>query len=386
MRPGPRIAIKGVGLALAGLTVLGTTFTLGVVAGAGSATEPHAPTAGVLDDAASEIADSSLLAVDRGELDAAAIQAMLAVAGDRWGSWGDPASATSTAGYAGVGLLLRRDGVALVVSQVALRSPAASSSIEVGDELRAVGDRPTRGFAASEVAAWLRGRPGTTVSLVLRRGPSLRSLTLTRAEVAAVGVSRSMVSSQVGRIVVPAFTLGVGRGVREAVATLRARRATGIVLDLRGDPGGLLSEAVETASAFLDGGHVVTYTRRDEQPQRLDAIGSGDTRTPLVVLVDGGTASAAEVVAGALQDRGRAVVVGSRTFGKGSVQEPHHLQGGSSLALTVARYALPSGRSVEGVGIEPDIEVSVRGDTDLAMSRAVEVLAGLLADSGGGRG
>ena len=155
------------------------------------------------------------------------------------------------------------------------------------------------------------------------------------------------------------------------------------MLDLRGDPGGLLSEAVETASAFLDGGEVVTFTRRDEQPQRLDAAGTGDTRTPMVVLVDGGTASAAEVVAGALQDRGRAVVVGTRTFGKGTVQEPHRLPDGSSLALTVARYALPSGRSVEGVGIEPDIQVD--GD-EAALTRAVDVLSGLLADSGSGRG
>ncbi|MGZ6792219.1 MAG: S41 family peptidase, partial [Mycobacteriales bacterium] len=191
----------------------------------------------------------------------------------------------------------------------------------------------------------------------------------------------TMLTRDVGRIVVPVFARGTGRQVRDAVAALRRQHATGIVLDLRGDPGGLLSEAVETASAFLDGGPVVTYTRRGERAQHLDAAAAGDTRTPLVVLVDGGTASAAEVVTGALQDRGRAVVVGSRTFGKGSVQEPHALSDGSTLALTVARYALPSGRSVEGVGIEPDIDVAGTGQAPLA--RAVEVLTGLLADTGG---
>jgi carboxyl-terminal processing protease len=185
------------------------------------------------------------------------------------------------------------------------------------------------------------------------------------------------------RITVPAFSRGTGRQVRDAVAQAGKDHASGIVLDLRGDPGGLLSEAVETAGAFLDGGHVVTYTRRDAAPQRLDAAGPGDTRTPLVVLVDGGTASAAEVVTGALQDRGRAVVVGSRTFGKGSVQEPHTLSDGSALELTVARYFLPSGRSVEGVGIEPDIEVSTSQAGDPALVRAREVLIGLLADTGG---
>ena len=386
MRPGTRTASKRAGLSLLGLAALGAAFTFGVVAGVGSSSAPKARPAGVLDGAAAEIADSALLPVDRDALDAAAIKAMLGVAGDPWGSWGDAAAASNTKGYAGVGLWLRRDGAALLISQVSPGSPAASSEVKAGDELRAVGDRSTLGQPASEVAASLRGESGTTVSLVLRRGGALRSLTLTRAVVAAPVVSHSMISQQVGRIVVPAFTRGVGRQVRDAVAELRAQRATGIVLDLRGDPGGLLSEAVETASAFLDGGHVVTYTRRDEQPQRLDAIGRGDTRIPLVVLVDGGTASAAEVVAGALQDRGRAVVVGSRTFGKGSVQEPHHLDDGSVLALTVARYALPNGRSVEGVGIEPDIDVASTGDTDLVVKRAVEVLSGLLADNGGGRG
>jgi carboxyl-terminal processing protease len=219
--------------------------------------------------------------------------------------------------------------------------------------------------------------------LRLSHGGTARDLVLTRAVVSPPGVTATMIAPNVGRIVVPVFTTGVGRQVREAARDLVRRHATALVLDLRGDPGGLLSEAVETASAFLDGGAVVTYTRRDELAQRLDAGGRGDTTTPLVVLVDGSTASAAEVVAGALQDRGRAVVVGSRTFGKGTVQEPHRLADGSSLALTVARYTLPSGRSVEGVGIEPDIQVL---DGAAALHRAVEVLSGLLADTGGGRG
>ena len=122
--------------------------------------------------------------------------------------------------------------------------------------------------------------------------------------------------------------------------------------------------------------------------QQLDAVGTGDTVTPLVVLVDGGTASAAEVVAGALQDRGRAVVVGSRTFGKGSVQEPRTLSDGSALELTVARYTTPTGRSLEGVGLEPDITVAPGSDPAVAQTRGVEVLTGLSADATttGGRG
>jgi carboxyl-terminal processing protease len=364
------------------MVALGTAFVLGVVAGAGSTPQKDSRAAsGVLDDAAAQIAGSSLQPVDRAVLDAAAIKAMLTAAGDQWGSWGDGWSGDGS--YAGIGLWLRRDGRRLLVSQVAAASPAQRAGVHVGEELRAVDDLTTDGLLPPDVATSLRGKSGTTVTLVLGRGAAMRTLTLIRAQVPALEVTSSFVSGRVGRIVIPAFSRGVGRQVRDAVQQLRDQRATGLVLDLRGDPGGLLTEAVETASAFLDGGQVVTYTRRNEKSQRLDAGSRGETRIPLVVLVDGGTASAAEVVAGALQDRGRAVVVGSRTFGKGSVQEPHPLPDGSSLALTVARYTLPSGRSVEGVGIEPDIEVATQASSDLPLKRAVEVLSGLRADMGG---
>ena len=285
-----RSASRWVGFSVAAAAALGTAFTLGVVAGAGSSpATPRATPPGLLDDAASQISGSALKPVDREALDAAAIKAMLGAAGDRWGHWGTLAPA------------------------------------------------PVRAH-----------------------------------------VTTRMLTPHVGLIAVPAFTQGTGRQVRAAVTALQRRHATGIVLDLRGNPGGLLSESVETASAFLRGGRVVTYTRRDGRPQGLDAVGTGDTATDLVVLVDGGTASGAEVVAGALQDRGRAVIVGSRTFGKGSVQEPLPLPDGSSLALTVARYSLPSGRSVDGVGIEPDIDVTSPREM---IGRALEVLIGLRADA-----
>src|SRR5262249_4996090 len=142
--------------------------------------------------------------------------------------------------------------------------------------------------------------------------------------------------------------------VRRAVAA----RPGGIVLDLRGDPGGLLDEAVETASVFLGGGLVATYEPYGAPPERLEAAGGGDTTTPLVVLGGGGTASAAEVVAGSLRDRDRAVIVGSRTFGKGSVQEPLRLTDGSAIELTVGRYRTPDGRSLDGSGIAPDVAVN----------------------------
>ena len=368
-----RVVLRRSGFALLAVASLVASFTLGVVAGAGST--PEAEPKGVLDDAAAQIAGSSLNAVDREALDAAAIKAMLSVAGDRWGSWAE----TSNGSYAGVGLSLRVDGSRLVISQVVPQGPADGAGLRAGDRLDAVDDHPTRGRTSADVSLSLRGAAGSTVRVLVTRAAATRLLTLTRATVPVAGVSTAMLERHVGRISVPAFGHGTGKQVRDALTSLRRQGATSIVLDLRGNPGGLLTEAVDTASAFLRGGLVVSYTRRDADPRLLDASDHGDVTTPLVVLVDGGTASAAEVVAGALQDRGRAVLVGARTFGKGSVQEPHPLSDGSALALTVATYQLPGGRSVEGVGLEPDIEVA----PEVADARALEVLAGLLADSGG---
>jgi carboxyl-terminal processing protease len=155
--------------------------------------------------------------------------------------------------------------------------------------------------------------------------------------------------------------------------------AGGVVLDLRGNPGGLLDEAVEVASVFLDGGPVVSYEQRNAPDHVLNAVGDGDTTTPLVVLVDGGTASAAEVVAAALQDRNRAVVVGSRTYGKGSVQEPIELPDGSAIEFTIGRYLTPTGRVIDGRGIEPDVLIDVASEPEIAEQRALEVLRGLTA-------
>jgi carboxyl-terminal processing protease len=225
----------------------------------------------------------------------------------------------------------------------------------------------------------MHGDPGTVVAITVRRDGAIRTLRLTRVELESADVSSDLVSDAVGRIRVAAFTRGVGREVRAELARLRTRKVTGLVLDLRGNPGGLLDEGVEVASAFLDGGNVVSYRGRGVDTKTYPVVGHGDTRTPLVVLVDAGTASAAEVVAGALQDRNRAIVVGGRTYGKGSVQQPLVLSDGSAIEVTVARYYTPSGRSVDGVGIAPDVELPAGDDAKDALRRAVEVLSGTVA-------
>lgn len=313
--------------------------------------------------------------------------------GDRWSAFYTPLEyegfqQTLDGRYVGVGLWVRRspDG-RMVIRRVQPDSPAQRAGLRVGDRLLAVDGVPVTGRSVTGVVARLRGddadgapdgapaRPGSTVALGLQRGSRAWTVTLHRALLSTESVTVSRPAPGVTEIAVGAFVRGTAEQVRRALAT--GDHSQGILLDLRGNSGGLVDEAVAAASAFLDGGPVAGY---DDDGRRclLDAAEGGDTRTPLVVLVDGGTMSAAEMLAGALQDRGRAVVVGSRTFGKGSVQLPSTLPDGSVAELTVGHYRTPSGRDVDGLGIEPDVPV---GPGRSAEAAALTVLSGLGARS-----
>jgi carboxyl-terminal processing protease len=169
--------------------------------------------------------------------------------------------------------------------------------------------------------------------------------------------------------------------MRAALAASGSERS-GVILDLRGNPGGLLVEATDVAGAFLNGGVVVEFHRPGKSPELFDAIGDGDSRTPLVVLVDRGTASAAEIVAAALQDRNRAVIVGEKTFGKAAVQDLTQLSDGSALELTIGYYVTPNGKRLNDQGLEPDILISSKESKQVAETRALQVLQGLIASSG----
>ncbi|NUQ97115.1 MAG: PDZ domain-containing protein [Streptomyces sp.] len=280
--------------------------------------------------------------------------------------------------YTGVGLWARRERDGRIeVTKVAADSPAAAAGIRKGDRLRSIDGRKADGQPVTEVVSLLRGdatdaAAGTAVRLGLQRGTRAWTETLRRARLSTDSVAVRKLAGGVTVIRIAAFTKGSGGVVRTAVR--QAPAGAGIILDLRGNSGGLVTEAVTAASAFLDGGLVATYDVDGEQ-QALHAAPGGDTTRPLVVLVDGGTMSAAEMLTGALQDRGRAVVVGSRTFGKGSVQMPRQLPGGSVAELTVGHYRTPSGRSVDGRGITPDLDVTAPGQA--AVERAETVLGGL---------
>jgi len=330
--------------------------------------------------------------ISQAVLDRAAVQGMLAALDDRWASYYSPSAYRQFQGmlaghYSGVGIWVGRDALGVVrVVSVQPGSPAAGQAVAVGDVLIAVAGEPVAGRSIADIVAGLRGDPGTKVVLLMERSGVTRRVTLLRAPVMDDDVWARQLTPGVELLRITAFTGGVGRWVRDQIASAHAHHVSGIVLDLRDNPGGLLDEAVETASVFLDGGPVVSYVHRGSPPQVLDALGVGDTSIPLVVLVDGGTASAAEIVAGALQDRGRAVIVGSRTFGKGSIQRPTELPDGSGFEVTVGQYLTPSGRALDGVGIEPDVEVAGSAAPGVAEQRAVQVLSGMVADTGSSGG
>jgi carboxyl-terminal processing protease len=374
-----------VGLVMAGY--VGGVVT-GVL-GSHSAPEPVAASPGVLDEAAAKIMADAARPVSREQLDQAAVEGMLKALGDRWSAYYTPSDLASfTAGldgrYSGIGVWLRsaQDGQ-VYVGSVQPSSPASTAGILAGDRIVSVSDTRVRSQSLTVVAQELRGASGTRLPLVLERDGEPVHVSITRADLASDDVIVTRLKGGVEVVRITAFTRGVGVAVRKAVLTPASpdQPPAGVVLDLRGNPGGLLTEAVEVASSFLNGGAVVSYEKRGEPVHHLDALGTGDTSVPLVVLVDEGTASAAEVVAGALQDRNRAVIVGTRTYGKGSVQEPRTLSDGSAIELTVGRYLTPSGRSLDGVGIEPDISVSTRAGSASAEQRALEVLRGLVAAS-----
>ncbi|MBO8195666.1 PDZ domain-containing protein [Streptomyces oryzae] len=283
---------------------------------------------------------------------------------------------------------------AVEVDRVQPGSPADRAGVRAGDRLRSVDGHPVTGEPVTAVVALLRGsdpqsptgaaEPGTRVRLHLTRGHTDLHRTLRRERLTTESVRVDRTGDGVTRIRVGAFTRGSGEQVRKAVRE-RVPADGPVLLDLRGNSGGLVDEAVTAAGAFLDGGLVATYDD-DGTERALYAEddhgaegGPGDVeRRPLVVLVDGGTMSAAEMLTGALQDRGRAVVVGSRTFGKGSVQMPRPQSDGSVAELTVGHYTTPSGSDVEGRGITPDLAVRSRGES---LDRARTVLSGLEARS-----
>jgi carboxyl-terminal processing protease len=263
--------------------------------------------------------------------------------------------------FGGVGVEIDDDAGTVVVVAPIPGSPAARAGLLAGDRIMAVDGKTAR---SGEPAASLRGRPGSSVTvLVARKGwDKPRPFTLVREVIHVPSVEARLVDPGYGYVKLRQFQDGTEKELVTALQKLKADsggKVQGVVLDLRGNPGGLLDEAVLVADTFLESGTIVSTVGRggrklDEEKARAPGTWSG---FPVVVVVNGGSASASEIVAGALQDHGRALVVGTQTFGKGSVQSIFEFGDGSGLKLTIARYFTPSGRSIQERGITPDIQV-----------------------------
>ncbi|MGO8917500.1 MAG: S41 family peptidase [Stellaceae bacterium] len=263
--------------------------------------------------------------------------------------------------FSGIGAELTRDESHPKILSPIDDTPSALAGIKPGDVILRINGEPTETMSLKDAVDKLRGPAGTKVRLtILRSGQKPFDVTLTRAVIRVASVKSHVEPGRIGYVRVTTFMEKTQSELVDALERLRQEaggRLDGVVLDLRNDPGGLLDSAVNVAGDFLDGGTIVSiHGRSPGEDEAFDARPNGDRLhgLPVVVLINSASASASEIVAGALQDRHRATILGTRSFGKGSVQTIIPLDGHGALRLTTARYYTPSGRSIQGEGITPD--------------------------------
>ena len=266
--------------------------------------------------------------------------------------------------FGGLGIEVgMEDGFVKVISPID-DTPAYRAGVKAGDLVIRLDDTPVKGMALSDAVKIMRGKPGTDIVLTIIRDGEDKPLkiTITRDVIRVTSVKSELLDSGYGYVRISQFQSRTGDNLREALEKLEGSTdgpLKGLVLDLRNNPGGVLSAAVSVSDAFLKDG-IIVYTegRLDDAKLKFNAKPTDILNgAPLVVLVNGGSASASEIVAGALQDHQRAIIMGQKTFGKGSVQTILPMDNGSALKLTTAKYYTPSGTSIQATGISPDIEL-----------------------------
>jgi carboxyl-terminal processing protease len=266
--------------------------------------------------------------------------------------------------FGGLGIEVSMENGAIKVVSPIDGTPAAKAGLKPGDLITQIDSKPVQGMTLPQAVEKMRGPVDSQITLTInRKGQKPFKVTLTRATITVDPVHEKLEAGNIGYIRISSFTEQTDSGLDKAMKKLRqesGNKLKGLVLDLRNNPGGLLDQAVAVANAFLDKGEIVSLRgRRPEDAQRYDAQPNADISggLPMVVLINGGSASASEIVAGALKDQHRAVLLGTRSFGKGSVQTIIPLPGNGAMRLTTARYYTPSGLSIQDEGIEPNIIV-----------------------------
>jgi carboxyl-terminal processing protease len=265
--------------------------------------------------------------------------------------------------FGGLGIeITQENGLIKVVSPID-DTPASQAGLKPGDLIVAIDGESVQGMTLAESVERMRGPINSAIKVTIKReGKDPFDVTMKRAVVKIQSVKSAMQGDDIGYIRISSFNEQTDSGLQSAMKSLKAKagaKLIGIVLDLRNNPGGLLDQAISVSDDFLEKGEIVsTRGRRSEEAQRFDAKAGDITGgLPMVVLINGGSASASEIVAGALQDHKRGILLGTRSFGKGSVQTIIQLPGHGAMRLTTARYYTPSGRSIQAQGIDPDIVV-----------------------------
>ena len=289
--------------------------------------------------------------------------------------------AMSTEGhFSGIGAVLsiNKEKVVVVVAPID-DSPADKAGLVSGDHVLAVDGQKTAGMELEDVVKLIRGANGTQVELLVQTGSeAARKVTITRSDIKLKSVSGEMKDGDIGYIRITSFSESTAADFRQKYAELAAAGMQGLVLDLRGNPGGLLDAGVNVAKLLVPKGPIVSVTEKSGRTL-TEYSNLPKVKYPAAVLVDKGTASAAEIVAGAMQDTKAGKLFGTKTYGKGSVQTIFRVSSGTGIKLTMAKYFTPSGRSINGVGIEPDVVIEpedVKGSNQLkaALTYVQEVI------------
>jgi carboxyl-terminal processing protease len=325
----------------------------------------------LFDEALGDVADDYYRQIGRGTLTDTAITGMVQSLDDRYSRYITPQQFqqyvnSTNAQFTGVGIEVAQSAKGLRIARVYADSPAQKAGLKTGDVIVRAAGHPLAGLTTDRASTFIRGREGTAVQLVVTRDDRQLTRQVQRAVVSVPVVASRMRETadgtKVAQVALSTFSRGASTELRDEVDKRLEQGAKGILLDLRGNGGGLVDEARLVASIFIAQGKIVTIKGRNQPTKTLDAAGGAiSSKIPLDVLVDGNTASSAEIVSGAIQDRGRGKVIGRHTFGKGVFQEVQRLSNGGAMDLTVGEYFLPSGRNLggggvkRGAGVQPDI-------------------------------
>ncbi|MBD2678795.1 MULTISPECIES: carboxyl-terminal processing protease CtpC [Nostoc] len=264
----------------------------------------------------------------------------------------------------GIGITISQDEKTkqLVVIAPIEDTPAFKAGVLAKDVILKIDNKSTKGMDTNQAVSLIRGEAGTQVTLTIQRNGQTKEFNIKRARIEIHPVKYSQKQTPAGNlgyIRLNQFSANAGKEMQAAIRDLESKKVSGYILDLRGNPGGLLFSSIEIARMWLNKGTIVSTIDRGGEREREVANGRALTNKPLVVLVDKGSASASEILSGALQDNKRAVLVGTQTFGKGLVQSVRPLEDGSGLAVTIAKYHTPSDRDINKHGIDPDVKVDL---------------------------